>query len=1028
MNALEDAFLDTDFNWVTSLKRIWTDTATHVPDLQADVADAILRDFKRLNRPRANGALGKVVTGGAGSGKTHFIGELRRRVWEANGWFVFIDIVGLTDFWKTTVLSFIVSLRQTMPNGLPQYESVFKSVLRTIPEDKLRGVDVKADDLGMGAIATVNLFIKLLRSAYPNEISLHSDVVRALLMQRDPDMMDIAYAWLLGLDIDVEDRQKLGLAAAPPAPVSIVRSISWLMSLSGPTMIAIDQIDAIVSASNITQTGQSRSEGEGEAKARAIIEMFAGGLLDLREQTSRSMTILSCLGETWSILENSTLRSASQRFSLPPHILSTKDYDPARIAALVQRRLAVTYAENGVVPPTPIWPFNATFCDAMTMKMPREILMACEQFRHLCLRNGKVEEWPGGHVVVKDDTATMEVAFSAARQAADIADMMIANDDSGPLGELLRDSLKTYIDQFEWAADVDVVVAQPEERKPILHARLTFVFRGEGDLEKHYCFRALGQTNARAVQPRLRAAMDATGIDHDLPFRHLFVLRNDPMPTGRVTGELVAAFEAAGGIFVAPTDDDLRTFVALRSMVGRKSPGFHAWLKTTRPLCDTAFFKAVGLCPPPLSSTEPPTQPPWIAPPTPPTGIPVGVRLEGGGLGPSVDLPIALLTRHTAIFAGSGSGKTVLLRRIVEEAALAGIPAIVLDTNNDLARLGTAWPSRPEAFSAVDLEKAARYARVVEVVVWTPGVTAGRPLTLAVLPDFAAVAAGDERDDAVAMAWATLAPLVGATGSARVLKEGLLKEALAAFAREGRTGIEAFVDFLADLPDGVSRQSRATTLANQMSDQLRAKIAVNPLLNARGQPLDPAVLFKADRAGATRISVINFAGLPDLNRQDFVNQLQMALFTFIKRSPSKTPRLYVVDEAQNFAPSQGATASKASAKALAAQARKFGLGMIFATQAPKGIDTTIVSNCVTHFYGRMSSPALIDATEDMMAARGKAARDLGTLSAGMFYVSTEDMSRPAKIKTPLCLSYHPQNPATPEEVLALAKRGPPSES
>jgi hypothetical protein len=45
--------------------------------------------------------------------------------------------------------------------------------------------------------------------------------------------------------------------------------------------------------------------------------------------------------------------------------------------------------------------------------------------------------------------------------------------------------------------------------------------------------------------------------------------------------------------------------------------------------------------------------------------------------------------------AGAGSGKTVLLRRIVEEAALAGIPAIVIDPNNDLSRLGDAWPERP---------------------------------------------------------------------------------------------------------------------------------------------------------------------------------------------------------------------------------------------------------------------------------------------------------------------------------------------
>jgi len=94
--------------------------------------------------------------------------------------------------------------------------------------------------------------------------------------------------------------------------------------------------------------------------------------------------------------------------------------------------------------------------------------------------------------------------------------------------------------------------------------------------------------------------------------------------------------------------------------------------------------------------------------------------------------------------------------------------------------------------------------------------------------------------------------------------------------------------------------------------------------------------------------------------------------------------------------------------------------MIFATQAPKGIDTNIVSNCTTHFYGRMSSPELIDSTKDMMAARGKPAQDLGALTTGIFYYSTLGMAQPAKLKTPLCLTYHPQNPATVEEIVQLS--------
>jgi len=125
-----------------------------------------------------------------------------------------------------------------------------------------------------------------------------------------------------------------------------------------------------------------------------------------------------------------------------------------------------------------------------------------------------------------------------------------------------------------------------------------------------------------------------------------------------------------------------------------------------------------------------------------------GLRCEGR---PEM-LPAGLLTRHTAIFAGSGSGKTVLLRRIVEEAALLGIPAIVLDTNNDLARLGQLWPARPTAFNDDDTQRAQRYKQMVEVVVWTPGLAGGRALNLAVLPDFSVITDEEEREQAVDMA------------------------------------------------------------------------------------------------------------------------------------------------------------------------------------------------------------------------------------------------------------------------------------
>lgn len=80
---------------------------------------------------------------------------------------------------------------------------------------------------------------------------------------------------------------------------------------------------------------------------------------------------------------------------------------------------------------------------------------------------------------------------------------------------------------------------------------------------------------------------------------------------------------------------------------------------------------------------------------------------------------------------------------------------------------------------------------------------------------------------------------------------------------------------------------------------------------------------------------------------------------------------------------------------------KYGLGMIFATQHPKGIDNKIISNCTTQFYGRMSAPATLQAIRELMAARGEAANDIGKLRAGEFYFSTEGLTRPIKVRTPL---------------------------
>jgi hypothetical protein len=398
------------------------------------------------------------------------------------------------------------------------------------------------------------------------------------------------------------------------------------------------------------------------------------------------------------------------------------------------------------------------------------------------------------------------------------------------------------------------------------------------------------------------------------------------------------------------------------------------------------------------------------------TGTPVGVELE-------------VLRKHTAIFAGSGSGKTVLIRRLVEECALRGVSAIVLDPNNDLSRLGDAWPEPPAGWSDGDRDRAREYLAHTDVVIWTPRRTAGRPLSFQPLPDFASVVDDvDEFAEAVEVAVASLAPRAkvdGRTNRAH-LAQAVLRQSLTYYGRRGGSSLGGFVDLLADLPDGVSDLDNADRIAVDLGQTLTAAMVNDPLFGGDGAPVDPGLLLTPAPGKRARVSVISMIGLPgEDQRQHFVNQLQMALFAWIKRNPAgdrPLSGLFVMDEAQTLAPSGAMTACTQSSLALASQARKYGLGLVFATQAPKGLHNRISGNAATQFFGLLNVPVQIQAAKEMAQAKGSDVSDISRLGTGQFYATVEG-GEFDKVQAPLCLSHHPRSPLTAEEVIARARAG-----
>jgi hypothetical protein len=401
----------------------------------------------------------------------------------------------------------------------------------------------------------------------------------------------------------------------------------------------------------------------------------------------------------------------------------------------------------------------------------------------------------------------------------------------------------------------------------------------------------------------------------------------------------------------------------------------------------------------------------------------IGVRPADGR---RFAVPIEILRKHTLVVAGSGAGKTVLVRRIVEQCALRGVSAIVLDPNGDLGRLGDAWPEPPADWSDEDRDDADQYLAQTEVLVWTPGRTKGRPLVFDPLPDFRPVL--DDRDEFERMLQTSVASLiprakVSGRSQRAAWQEAVLSSALEHHVRNGGRNLEGLIQLMRELPPDITTIAAGPKLAADMADTLTAAMRTDRLFGGDGDALDPGMLLEPSPGKRARISVISFIGLPTPeHRQGFVNQLQMELFSWIKKNPAgdrPLGGLLVMDEAQLFAPSRESTPSLRSTLDLVTQARKYGLGLVFATQAPKNLHNNITGNTATQFFGRLTAPVHIDAAEQVARARGGQLGKIAQLEPGVFFGATEGRSF-ERVKVPYCLSYHPSGPLTEEETITKA--------
>ncbi len=440
------------------------------------------------------------------------------------------------------------------------------------------------------------------------------------------------------------------------------------------------------------------------------------------------------------------------------------------------------------------------------------------------------------------------------------------------------------------------------------------------------------------------------------------------------------------------------------------------------------------------------------------------------------------LTTHAVCVGMTGSGKTGLGIGLIEEAALDGIPAIVIDPKGDMGNLLLAFPQlAPSDFRPwVDEGEAARkqldvdqcavltaetWARGLErwgqdgarigrlkaaadFAIYTPGSRAGLPLSI--LSSLAAPPAGFAADDAAlrdrtSAAVSGLLALVGVEADPLQSREHILLSTVVD--REWRAGRD--LDLLALIQavqePGVERigvlplesffpAKDRFALAMRLNN-----LAASPGFSAwtEGEPLDVQRLLYTPE-GKPRVSILSIAHLGDAERMFFVTVLLNEVLAWTRRQTgtSSLRALLYMDEIFGYFPPTANPPSKAPMLTLLKQARAFGLGVVLATQNPVDLDYRGLSNTGTWFIGRLQTErdkarvieGLTSAAAGEGLDRATLERLMANLGSRIFLMRNVHEDAPVLLESRWCMSYlrGPLSPAQMGALMAARKAAAPA--
>ncbi len=360
------------------------------------------------------------------------------------------------------------------------------------------------------------------------------------------------------------------------------------------------------------------------------------------------------------------------------------------------------------------------------------------------------------------------------------------------------------------------------------------------------------------------------------------------------------------------------------------------------------------------------------------------------------------LTTHAVITGMTGSGKTGLGMILLEEAALQGIPAILIDPKGDLTNLLLHFPElRPEDFQPwVDRDAARRSGKTLEkaaeetAALWKKGLAdwgigEERLRALSEVVNYAIYTPGSDAGLPVSILASLSAPDIPWEGNKEILRDKISGTVTALLGLIGLDNIDPMQArehiLLSNIFETAWREGKDLDMASLITqvqsppfeklgvfsvakffpekDRQGLALRLNNFLAApafqswlEGQALDVAQLLYTS-SGRPRHSVFYLAHLNDEERMFFVTLLYSAIESWMRtqKGASQLRALVYFDEIVGYLPPVSNPPSKSVMLRLLKQARAFGVGLVVATQNPVDLDYKALSNAGTWMVGKLQT-------------------------------------------------------------------------